>query len=104
MATLNIASKANQAATLPALLVASYANESDSNASITVKYDEVDTLKSGQGASVELILGNDSPTYDSKKVIEDILVAYPFIQGKHENLVGDSFGAILFIDNKLAHR
>lgn len=96
MTTLNIASKASQATTLPVLLVASYANESDPNASITVKFNEVDTLKSGDGASVELILGNDSPTYGSEKVIEDILVAYPFLQGKHENLVGQLFGAVLF--------
>lgn len=96
MTTLNIASKANQATTLPVLLVASYAVESDPNASITVKFNEVDTLKSGDGASVELILGNDSPIYGSEKVIENILAAYPFLQGKHENLVGRLFGAVLF--------
>lgn len=88
MATLNIASKANQATTLPALLIASYATESDPTASITVKFDEVDTLRSGDGATVELILEDDSPSYGSEKVIENILVAYPFLQGKHENLVG----------------
>lgn len=93
MATLNIASKANQVTTLPALLVATYANESDPNVSITVKFVEADTLKSGDGASVELLLGNDSSTYGSEKVIENILVAYPFIQGKHENLVGQLLGA-----------
>lgn len=96
MATLNIASKANQATTLPVVLAASYANQSDPNASITVKFDEVDILKSGDGASVELILGTDSPIYGSEKVIETILVAYPFLQGKHENLVGRLFGAVLF--------
>lgn len=88
MATLNVASKANQATTLPALLVASCANESDPKASIIVKFDEVDTLKSGDGATVELILDDDSPTYGSEKVIENILAAYPFLQGKHDNLVG----------------
>lgn len=41
---------------------------------------------------MELILGTDSPIYGSEKVIETILVAYPFLQGKHENLVKEWLG------------
>lgn len=92
----SIASKANQATTLPALLVASYAKEVCPNASITANFDEIDILNASDGASVELILGNDSPIYGSEKVIENILVAYPSILEKHENLVGQIFGAVLF--------
>ena len=87
MATLSIASKANQATFLPALLVAALANESDPNASITLKFEEVDTLKSSDGAVVEFILGSDSPVYGSEKVIAKLIEAYPFLQGKHESLV-----------------
>lgn len=88
MGSLNIASKANQATTLSALLVTSYANESDPNAEIAIKFDEVVALKAGDGASVELILGNDPPIYGSEKVIEKLVTAYSSVQAQHENLVG----------------
>ena len=91
MATLNIASKANQATTFPALLAAHYAKETDSKSSITINFDEIDTLKSGDDATVEIIVGNGTSTYGSEKVIEDLVEAYPFLQGKHDALVG-SFG------------
>ncbi len=88
MATLAIASKANQATILPALLVASYVNESDPNASITIKFEDVETLQSGNGAAVELVLEKDSSTYGSDQVIGKLLEIYSFLQTKYENLVG----------------
>ncbi|MCJ1467515.1 hypothetical protein MMC07_006140 [Pseudocyphellaria aurata] len=91
---INIASKANQAITLPALLVAFYVKEFCPNASITANFDEVEILNAGDGASVELIFGNDSPIYGPEKVIEKFLVAYPSITGKHENLVKEWLGRI----------
>lgn len=87
MANLNIASKANQAITLPALLVASYAKELDSKTEITIKFEEVDTLDSGDKAHIELIVGKDAPTYGFEQVISKLLVAYPFLQEKNQSLV-----------------
>ncbi|MCJ1482755.1 hypothetical protein MMC06_002921 [Schaereria dolodes] len=87
MATLNIASKANQAKFLPALLIAAYATESDPNASIRIKFQEIDTLKSGDETAAELILGSDSPIYDSEKIITKLVETYPFLQGKNESLI-----------------
>ena len=87
MSNLNIASKANQAVTLPALLVASYVKELDSDTEITIKFEEVDALDSGDKAHIELIVRRDAPTYGSEQVISKLLVAYPFLQEKNESLV-----------------
>ncbi len=87
MTTLNIASKANQATTLPALLVANYAKESDSKASINVHFQDVDILKSGNKTSVELVQGNSSPTYGCDNVINELLSTFSLLQAKHADLV-----------------
>lgn len=87
MTTLNIASKANHATTLPALLVANYAKESDLKATINVHFEDIDILKSGDKASVELVQGNSAPTYGCGKVIKELLSTFSFLQGKHADLV-----------------
>ena len=88
MAALTIASKANQATTFPALLVAHNAKEADSKASITVNFEEVDTLKAENKPTVEIVVGSGTSTYGSEKVIEVLIEAYPFLQGKNSPLVG----------------
>lgn len=89
MPTLCIASKANQATTVPVLLVASYVNGSDPNASIDIKFEEAENLKSKDGASVELLFEHDTPLYGFDNAIKKLTAAYPSLQGKHEALVGD---------------
>lgn len=88
MATLNIASKANQATTFPALLVAHYAKEADPNSLINVNFNEVDTLKAGNIATVEIVVGSGTSTYGSEEVIDGLMEAYPFLQGKNDASVG----------------
>lgn len=87
MATVNIASKANQAKSLPTLLVAARVNNLDPNASINMNFQDADTLKSGGGEAVELVLGTDSPVYGSEKAIASLIQAYPILKGKDETLV-----------------
>ena len=87
MATLTIASKANQATTFPSLVVAHYVKESGKHTSLNVKFDEVETLKSGDDASVELILGSAGPKYGSEQIIGSMMEAFPFSQGKNDSLV-----------------
>lgn len=87
MSTLNIASKANQATTLPAVLVAQYAKESDPKVSVNVNFEEVEALKIGQQAAVELVVGSGTSTYGSEQVINGLIQLYPFLQGKNEGLV-----------------
>lgn len=90
MATLSIASKANQATSVPALLVASYANRSDPNALVDIKFEEAETLKSKKGTSVEFVLASDAPVYGSEYAVGRLIEAYPFLQvhGQHKAPVG----------------
>ena len=87
MATLNIASKANQATTIPALLVAQYAKEADPNASININFDEVEALKSGDKSTVELAIGTGTSSYGSEHIISELMSAYPFLQEKNVDSV-----------------
>lgn len=84
MATITIASKANQAITLPVLLVASFANESDQNTSINIKFEEVDSLGSSD-APVELSVGGNAPVHSQEQTISTLIESYPFLGERHGN-------------------
>lgn len=83
MTTLMIASKANQATTLPVLLVASLVNESKPNVAITLNFEEVECLRSSNSA-IELIIGNGPPIDGSSNCLEKLAQEYPFLSGKHD--------------------
>jgi glutamyl-tRNA synthetase len=87
MTTLSIASKANQATTLPTLLVASHANQSDPNVSITLKFEEIEALESSD-SPVALIVENGSPIFGSLSCLDKLAHEYSFLTGKHDDLVG----------------
>lgn len=87
MSTLNIASKANQASTLPALLVAHYAKECDQSISIGFKVEDVDSLEIGDKATIELVQESGTSTFGCDTVIDKLISAYPFLQDKNENIV-----------------
>ena len=87
MTTLTIASKANQATTIPALLVANFANESDPNVSITFKFEEAEILESSNSA-VELIIGNAATINGPQNSLDKLVQEYPFLSEKHNDRVG----------------
>ncbi len=87
MATLKAASKANQATTFPALLVASYVKETGKDESINITFDEVETLKNGDHDSVELSQGNSAPTYGSENVVSKLIEGFSILKSQHESLV-----------------
>ena len=87
MAALKIATKANQASTLPALLVANYTRTCDQNVSLKVTFEDTESLRSGDNAPVELTIGNSVPTLGCEKAIHEFNSAYPFLLGKNENIV-----------------
>lgn len=94
MATLTVACNANQATTLPAVLVASYAKCSDPNASINITFQDVETLHAGDGVALELVSTKESPVYGTDQIIGKLLEIHCSLHVKHENLVGyerDSF-------------
>ena len=89
MTTLNIASKANQATTLPALIIARYAQESDPNASIKTNFEETEALKASGKEVIELAVGSRTSNYGTEHVIRGLVDTYPFLQGKHGNAVSE---------------
>lgn len=82
MATITVASKASQAVTLPVLLVASFANESDQNTSITISFEEADGLGSSD-APVELCIGDNAPVHTQEQTINTLVESYPFLGERH---------------------
>ena len=91
MTSLTIASKANQAITLPIVVIAQYAIDTGSKAAIDIKYEEVDTLSSGDKAIVEVEVGSEPSKYGFKPVIESLSAANPFLQGENNHLVNRTF-------------
>ncbi|KAL9577922.1 MAG: hypothetical protein Q9212_006052 [Teloschistes hypoglaucus] len=92
MASLTIASKANQASTLPVLLVAQYAKEKDPNASIEIAFSDVEELLEVKETVVIFKSANapDEPLY--KDVIQTVMHEYPKLQGKHDSIVREWIG------------
>jgi glutamyl-tRNA synthetase len=87
MASLLIATKANQATTFPVLLIASFANESNPSAKITFDFEEVDKLSCGNGAALELKTGPENSIYDPEKAVAALLAQYPSLQDKKADQV-----------------
>lgn len=87
MATLTVACNANQATTLPTLLVASYAKFLDPNASINITFEDVETLHAGDGV-IELTLTKNPPIYGTDKIVGKFFEIHSSLQVKHQNLVG----------------
>lgn len=87
MSTLNVASKANQATTLPALLVVQYAKENDPNAQVRIEFADVETLQSGEHIALELSSTSQSPVHVPSKVIRNILEMHKFWRGMNEELI-----------------
>ena len=87
MASFTIASKANQAETLPALLVAEYAKRSDPNAKINIGFKDVESLDPAKNSGLELNIAGESPVENSGDVIHSLLHNSNLGQGKGESSV-----------------
>lgn len=87
MASLTVASKANQASTLPILLVAQYAKERDPNASIEIVFSDVEELLEAKKAVVifKSASAPGKPLY--KDIVHTVMHEYPNLQGKHDSIV-----------------
>ncbi|KAL8929571.1 MAG: hypothetical protein Q9208_001240 [Pyrenodesmia sp. 3 TL-2023] len=87
MASLTIASKANQATTLPALLIAENAKNSDPNAKIDINFQDVETLQNAEKSGLGLEISENSSMYSPRQVIRELLRLFAFWQGKNEDLI-----------------
>ncbi|MCJ1287625.1 hypothetical protein MMC26_006977 [Xylographa opegraphella] len=76
MATLHVASKANQATSIPALLVVTLANNKDPNASITIDFQDAETLTSGSKEAVEFVPKSGTSIQGSENVLSYLANIY----------------------------
>ena len=76
MATLHIASNANQATSIPALLVATLANNKDPNASITIDFQDAETLQTGGKEAVEFVPKSGTSIHGSENVVSYLAKNY----------------------------
>ncbi|KAL4927772.1 glutamate--tRNA ligase GUS1 [Aspergillus undulatus] len=84
---LTLATKANQAALLPILLVATSVNEARPTPIIAVNYEDAASLERGDKAIVEFV-GANGPVYGAK-ALEELRATFPFLNSKEEKLEND---------------
>ena len=87
MATLKIASKANQATTFPSLLVASLIKEFDPKTRFSVQFEDDGVLRSRGDEVVGLTLGDDESIYGLEKVLDKLLYSHSVLGSKDNDLV-----------------
>ncbi|KAL2825945.1 tRNA synthetases class I, catalytic domain-containing protein [Aspergillus cavernicola] len=86
---LTLATKANQAALLPVLLVATSVNEARPTPIITINYEDAATLQQGDKAIVEFIGFNGTPAYGAQNALQELRTTFPFLNSKEEKLEND---------------
>jgi glutamyl-tRNA synthetase len=89
MDKLVVAIKANQALTVPAVVLATALNKSEPNERISIQLDNVDLLK-GANTAIELISG-DSTSSGGEAAINKLRASYPSLRSKlvsYQKLVG----------------
>ena len=79
MATLTLASQANQATYFPALLIAHYANELGNGSDVEVTFEDAATLPSGKDDTIRFSHGGQT-VKGSIDVIKSLLAAFPSLQ------------------------
>ncbi|KAL2787138.1 tRNA synthetases class I, catalytic domain-containing protein [Aspergillus keveii] len=87
--SLTLATKANQAALLPVLLVATSVNEARPSPIIAIKYEDAATLQQGDKAIVEFIGASGSPVYGAQNALQELRTTFPFLNSKEEKLEND---------------
>ncbi|BCS27585.1 glutamate--tRNA ligase GUS1 [Aspergillus puulaauensis] len=85
---LTLATKANQAALLPVLLVATSVNEARPSPIIAINYEDVAVLPRGDKAVVEFVGASGTPAYGSS-ALEELRATFPYLNSKEEKLEND---------------
>ncbi|KAL4788488.1 tRNA synthetases class I, catalytic domain-containing protein [Aspergillus varians] len=85
---LTLATKANQAALLPVLLVATSVNEARPTPIIDVNFEDAAFLPRGDKATVELVGASGTPAY-GPNALQELRTTFPFLNSKEEKLEND---------------
>lgn len=86
-----LATRANGAALLPALLIATSVNEARPSPLVTVTYEDAAVLPDGDNAVVKFTGPSGNPVYGTDNAIKELRTAFPFLKGKNEKLVWLAF-------------
>ncbi|KAL2001294.1 hypothetical protein VTN02DRAFT_1936 [Thermoascus thermophilus] len=79
-----VALRANSAALLPVLLVASSVNEARPSPVINIRYEDTALLQEGDKAIVQFTAASGTPVYGTENAIKELRATYPFLKGKDE--------------------
>ncbi|KAL2010590.1 hypothetical protein VTN00DRAFT_6397 [Thermoascus crustaceus] len=79
-----VALRANSAALLPVLLVASSVNEARPSPVINIRYEDTALLQEGDKAIVQFTGASGTPVYGTENAIKELRATYPFLKGKDE--------------------
>lgn len=83
---LNVATRANHAALLPVVLIATSINEARPTPVINISYQDTALLQDGDKAIVQLVAGSKS-VFGTSDVIQELTVHFPFLTGKDAKVV-----------------
>lgn len=87
---LTVATRANHAALLPVVLIATSINEARPSPVIQINYEDTALLHRGDKAIVELTTGSKS-VFGTVNAIQELCTHFPFLKGKDAKLVSYSY-------------
>ena len=82
-----VAYRANQALTLPVLLIATSINKAGHSPAVDIIHEDSPLLKEGDKAIVQYIGGNGTPVFGTVNAIKGLLSDFPFLKAKDEKAV-----------------
>ena len=84
---LAVADRANQAAILPVLLIATSINEGSPSPAVDIAREETAVLKEGHNAIVQFTGSNGSSVFGTENAIKGLLSDFHFLKAKDEKAV-----------------
>ena len=84
---LTLATRANQASLLPALVIATSINQAGPTPVVAITYEDTAVLREGENAIVQFTGASGKPVFGSENVIQELIANYPYLHGKEEKLV-----------------
>ena len=86
-ANLILAVKAPQSDLIPALLAATYVERSKPDATLSINFDDVNAVRSGGGAAVELTNVPDGTAAGGEQVLRKLLQIHPELKSRNDAAV-----------------
>lgn len=82
-----LATRANQAALLPALVLATSINVGRVSQEVVIAYEDTAVLHEGENAIVQFTGASGKSVFGAEQVVQELIASYPYLHGKEEKLV-----------------